>query len=82
MKTNTQVRGSDVIEHEARMFMKLSSRHLNIVNLMGVCLPCEKDLPPMLLLELCEVSGAAIALAGKPGEVPAYEPGELLHFRE
>lgn len=57
MKTSTQVRGSDVIEHEARMFMKLSSRHLNIVNLMGICLPCEKDLPPLLLLELCEVSG-------------------------
>ena len=30
-------------------------RHLNIVNLMGVCLPTEPDMHPMLLLELCEV---------------------------
>ena len=31
-------------------------RHLNIVNLMGVCLPTEADMHPMLLLELCEVT--------------------------
>ena len=30
-------------------------RHLNIVNLMGVCLPTEADMHPLLLLELCEV---------------------------
>ena len=30
-------------------------RHLNIVNLMGVCLPT--DMHPLLLLELCEVFG-------------------------
>ena len=31
-------------------------RHLNIVNLMGVCLPTEADMHPLLLLELCEVT--------------------------
>ena len=33
-------------------------RHLNIVNLMGVCLPT--DMHPLLLLELCEVFGLII----------------------
>ena len=40
-------------------------RHLNIVNLMGVCLPTEADSHPMLLLELCEVIPSNWELSNK-----------------
>ena len=40
-------------------------RHLNIVNLMGVCLPTEADMHPMLLLELCEVIPSNWELSNK-----------------
>ena len=72
MKTSTRSTGTEDLEREARVFMKLPARqkflvelekvkleccrHLNIVNLMGVCLPTEADMHPLLLLELCEVS--------------------------
>ena len=56
VKTSTRSSGSLDIEREARVFMKLKQKHMNIVNLLGVCIPSIKQHPPMLLLELCEVS--------------------------
>jgi hypothetical protein len=58
VKTSTRATGTEDLEREAHVFMKLESRHLNIVNMMGVCLPTEASLHPMLLLELCEVGEA------------------------
>ena len=61
-------------------------RHLNIVNLMGVCLPTEADTHPMLLLELCEVTiprpvknlnSSFSQFSGKPGEAASEEQGQL-----
>jgi len=54
VKTSTRSTGTEDLEREAHVFMKLPTRHLNIVNLMGVCLPTEADMHPLLLLELCE----------------------------
>ena len=57
VKTSTRSSGAEDMERERKVFAKLKSRQLNIVNLMGVCLPTvtEEDFHPMLLLELCEV---------------------------
>ena len=35
VKTCTRASGYDDIESEARVFMKLTERHMNIVNLLG-----------------------------------------------
>ena len=56
VKTSTQSSGSSDIEREARVLMKLKQKHMNIVNLLGVCIPSIEQHPPMLFLELCEVS--------------------------
>ena len=55
VKTSTRSSGSSDIEREARVFLKLTQKHMNIVNLVGVCLPSDPQGNPMLLLELCEV---------------------------
>ena len=60
IKTCTRSTGSEDIEREARVFLKLKERHMNIVNLLGVCIPPETELRPMLLLELCEVNFRAL----------------------
>ena len=60
IKTCTRSTGSEDIEREARVFLKLKERHMNIVNLLGVCIPPETELRPMLLLELCEVCFRAL----------------------
>merc|ERR1711892_1114574 len=54
IKTCTRANGADDIVREARVFEKLTGTHLNIVNLLGVCAPDDKEVNPMLLLELCE----------------------------
>ena len=63
IKTCTRSTGSEDIEREARVFLKLKERHMNIVNLLGVCIPSENEINPMLLLELCEVSFTSTFLA-------------------
>ena len=55
VKTCTRPSGLEDIEREARVFLKLKERHMNIVNLFGICIPGGDDIIPMLLLELCEV---------------------------
>ena len=63
IKTCTRSTGSEDIEREARVFLKLKERHMNIVNLLGVCIPSENEINPMLLLELCEVCFTSAFLA-------------------
>jgi len=54
IKTCTRNTGLEDVEREARVFQKLTERHMNIVNMLGVCLHPDLEVPPMLLLELCE----------------------------
>jgi len=54
IKTCTRQTGYEDVEREARVFLKLKERHMNVVNLLGIVIPKTTDLTPMLLLELCE----------------------------
>ena len=55
VKTSTRSTGASDIEREAKVFLKLKQKHMNIVNILGVCLPSDNHKNPLLLLELCEV---------------------------
>ena len=71
VKTSTRSTCED-IDREVRVFQKLSQRHLNIVNLMGVILHTEEGLHPYLLLELCEVSAKIAKFTNFQGNLEKY----------